>query len=124
VLIGRPRCPGLGARDRLAAALSIITTTSRGCRAQSRAGRLGRNDGAGGAAGVARGSLPAAPIWRGCCSSRPIGSRRRARPRTLVESRAETGAKSFDFPGAFTVTGGLSLLVYAIVDAVNVGWGA
>lgn len=27
-------------------------------------------------------------------------------------------------PGAVTVTGGLALLVYALVDAVNVGWGS
>ncbi len=45
-------------------------------------------------------------------------------PRTLVESRAEEGGKTFDFPGAFTVTAGLALLVYAVVDAVNVGWGS
>ena len=31
---------------------------------------------------------------------------------------------TFDFPGAITVTAGLSLLVYAIVDAVNAGWGS
>ena len=43
-------------------------------------------------------------------------------PRILLESRAEDGASTFDFPGAITVTAGLSLLVYAIVDAVNVGW--
>src|SRR4029077_19911665 len=45
-------------------------------------------------------------------------------PRVLVESRAEGGAKAFDFPGAVTVTAGLSLLVYAVVDAVNAGWGS
>ncbi len=27
-------------------------------------------------------------------------------------------------PGAVTVTAGLALLVYAVVDAVNVGWGS
>jgi predicted MFS family arabinose efflux permease len=32
--------------------------------------------------------------------------------------------RSFDLPGAVTVTAGLSLLVYALVDAVNIGWGA
>jgi predicted MFS family arabinose efflux permease len=41
-----------------------------------------------------------------------------------VESRAEDGAKTFDVPGAFTVTAGLALLVYAVVDAVNTGWGS
>src|SRR5262249_15985106 len=45
-------------------------------------------------------------------------------PRLLTESRAEDGATSFDFPGAVTVTAGLSLLVYAVVDAVNAGWGS
>lgn len=45
-------------------------------------------------------------------------------PRTLLESRAEDGTTTFDLPGAVTVTAGLSLLVYAIVDTVNVGWGS
>jgi MFS family permease len=43
-------------------------------------------------------------------------------PRFLAESRAQDGAKKFDLPGAVTVTAGLSLLVYAVVDTVNVGW--
>src|SRR6202012_5626488 len=42
----------------------------------------------------------------------------------LLESRREDAANSFDIPGAVTVTAGLALLVYAVVDAVNVGWGA
>jgi predicted MFS family arabinose efflux permease len=41
-----------------------------------------------------------------------------------MESRAEDGTKTFDFPGAITVTAGLALLVYAVVDAVNKGWGS
>ncbi len=45
-------------------------------------------------------------------------------PRTLRESRREQAGNSFDIPGAVAVTGGLALLVYAVVDAVNVGWGA
>jgi predicted MFS family arabinose efflux permease len=45
-------------------------------------------------------------------------------PRLLVESRAEVESRSFDVPGAVTVTAGLALLVYALVDAVNVGWGS
>ena len=45
-------------------------------------------------------------------------------PRFLPESRAEGGAKTFDLPGAVTVTAGLSLLVFAVVDAVNAGWGS
>ena len=43
----------------------------------------------------------------------------------LIESRARgRDGSTFDFPGAFTVTAGLALLVYAVVDAVNVGWGS
>ncbi len=45
-------------------------------------------------------------------------------PRVLHESRSTDGATTLDLPGAVTVTAGLSLLVYAIVDAVNSGWGS
>jgi len=45
-------------------------------------------------------------------------------PRTLAESRAGDGTTTFDLPGAVTVTAGLSLLVYTVVDTVNVGWGS
>jgi predicted MFS family arabinose efflux permease len=45
-------------------------------------------------------------------------------PGVLPESRREGADGSFDLAGAITVTGGLALLVYAVVDAVNVGWGA
>ncbi len=45
-------------------------------------------------------------------------------PRTLTESRAENTTHTFDLPGAVTVTAGLSLLVYAVVDTVNSGWGS
>ena len=45
-------------------------------------------------------------------------------PRLLLESRSEDGTEGFDIPGAVTVTAGLALLVYAVVDAVNVGWGS
>jgi EmrB/QacA subfamily drug resistance transporter len=45
-------------------------------------------------------------------------------PRLLVESHAQSENREFDIPGAVTVTAGLALLVYALVDAVNVGWGS
>jgi predicted MFS family arabinose efflux permease len=45
-------------------------------------------------------------------------------PRVLRESHAETETRDFDIPGAVTVTAGLALLVYALVEAVNIGWGA
>ena len=43
--------------------------------------------------------------------------------RLLPESR-ETGPRRYDVAGAVTITAGISLLVYALVDAVDVGWGA
>jgi len=41
----------------------------------------------------------------------------------LRESRNE-GPRHFDVAGAVTITAGLSLLVYALVDANNAGWGS
>ncbi|HYJ67744.1 MAG TPA: MFS transporter [Nocardioidaceae bacterium] len=43
-------------------------------------------------------------------------------PRLLRESRAEGMARTYDPAGATTITGALVLLVYAIVEAPDVGW--
>ena len=37
---------------------------------------------------------------------------------------ARPAPRHFDVAGAVTITAGLSLLVYALVDAVNAGWGS
>ena len=44
--------------------------------------------------------------------------------RSVPESRAELGHRSFDFAGALTVTAGLVVLVFAIVKAQTYGWGS
>jgi len=44
-------------------------------------------------------------------------------PRLVAESRVATGPR-FDLPGAITLTAGMSTLVYAFLNAANVGWGA
>jgi predicted MFS family arabinose efflux permease len=44
-------------------------------------------------------------------------------PRLLPESRNE-GHRHFDFAGAVSITAGLSLLVYTLVDAESAGWGS
>src|SRR5262249_17313160 len=44
--------------------------------------------------------------------------------RLIAESRVDTTRRSFDLPGAVTVTAGLSALVYALVRASAVGWGS
>src|SRR5262245_6823281 len=44
-------------------------------------------------------------------------------PLLLRESRATLASRSYDPAGALTITGALALLVYAIVEAPNTGWG-
>jgi EmrB/QacA subfamily drug resistance transporter len=119
---------GLGAAIVSPAALSIITTTfAEGAERNRALGIWGAVAGAGGAAGVLLGGILTSGLnWRWVLFVNvPIGIAAAAlAPRTLVESRSEDGASTFDLPGAVTVTAGLSLLVYAIVDAVNAGWGS
>jgi MFS family permease len=45
-------------------------------------------------------------------------------PRLIAESRAEGETRAFDVAGAVTVTAALSILVYALVDANDAGWGS
>src|SRR5436309_4210995 len=123
-LIAARAVQGLGAAIVSPAALSIITTTFADGPERNRAlGIWGAVAGAGGAAGVLLGGILTSGLsWRWVLFVNvPIGIAAAAlAPRTLVESRAENGARTFDLPGAVTVTAGLTLLVYAIVDAVNV----
>jgi EmrB/QacA subfamily drug resistance transporter len=119
---------GLGAAIVSPAALSIITTTfAEGAERNRALGIWGAVAGAGGAAGVLLGGILTSGLsWRWVLFVNvPIGIAAAAlAPRTLVESRSDNGATTLDLPGAVTVTAGLSLLVYAIVDAVNAGWGS
>jgi EmrB/QacA subfamily drug resistance transporter len=127
-LIAARAVQGLGAAIVSPAALSIITTTfAEGAERNRALGIWGAVAGAGGAAGVLLGGILTSGLsWRWVLFVNvPIGLAAAAlAPRTLRESRAEDGAKTFDFPGAITVTAGLALLVYAVVDAVNQGWGS
>jgi EmrB/QacA subfamily drug resistance transporter len=127
-LLAARAAQGLGAAIVSPAALSIITTTfAEGSERNRALGVWGAVVGAGGAAGVLLGGILTSGLnWRWVLFVNvPIGIAAAAlAPRTLVESRAEDGANTFDIPGAVAVTAGLSLLVYAIVDAVNVGWGS
>jgi EmrB/QacA subfamily drug resistance transporter len=127
-LIAARAVQGLGAAIVSPAALSIITTTFADGAERNRAlGIWGAVAGAGGAAGVLLGGILTSGLsWRWVLFVNvPIGIVAAAlAPRTLVESRAEDGASTFDLPGAVTVTAGLALLVYAVVEAVNSGWGS
>jgi Major Facilitator Superfamily len=45
-------------------------------------------------------------------------------PPLVAESRSESETRHFDAAGAVSVTAGLSVLVYALVDATEAGWGS
>jgi EmrB/QacA subfamily drug resistance transporter len=110
------------------AALSILTATfSDGAERNRALGIWGAVLGAGGSFGVLLGGVLVSGLsWRWVLFVNvPIGLAAAAlAPRLLLESRADNGANGFDLPGAVTVTAGLSLLVYAVVDAVTAGWGS
>jgi EmrB/QacA subfamily drug resistance transporter len=119
---------GMGAAIVSPAALSIITNTfAEGSERNRALGVWGAVAGAGGAAGVLLGGILTSGLsWRWVLFVNvPIGLVAAVlAPRTLAESTSEDGTEGFDIPGAVTVTAGLALLVYAVVEAVNVGWGS
>jgi len=127
-LIAARAVQGLGAAIVSPAALSIITTTFAEGEERNRAlGVWGAVAGAGGAAGVLLGGILTSGLsWRWVLFVNvPIGLLCTfLAPRILLESTAGAENRDFDIPGAVTVTAGLGLLVYALVDAVNVGWGS
>jgi EmrB/QacA subfamily drug resistance transporter len=127
-LIAARAIQGMGAAIVSPAALSILTTTfAEGAERNRALGVWGAVAGAGGAAGVLLGGILTSGLsWRWVLFVNvPIGiAAAFCAPRILAESRREDAGAGFDLPGAVTVTAGLGLLVYAVVDAANVGWGA
>jgi EmrB/QacA subfamily drug resistance transporter len=120
---------GLGAAIASPAALAIITTTFPEGQERNKAlGIWGAVAGAGGAAGVLLGGV--LTQWAGwewvLFVNVPIGAFIVWQaPRWLAESTlAEESDRTLDLPGAITVSAGTALLVFAMVDAVNVGWGS
>src|SRR5437773_2631335 len=118
---------GLGAALLSPAALSILTTTFREGRERNLAlGIWGAASGSGGAAGVLLGgALTSALNWSWIFFINvPVGIAVIAlSPILLRESRADLGHRRFDFGGAFSITTGLMLLVYALTRATQHGWG-
>jgi len=127
-LIAARAIQGMGAAIVSPAALSIITTTfSEGAERNRALGVWGSVAGAGGAAGVLLGGVLTSGLsWSWVLFVNvPIGVICvLLSPRLLLESRAEAKTRNFDIPGAVAVTAGLALLVYALVNAVNAGWGS
>jgi EmrB/QacA subfamily drug resistance transporter len=127
-LIAARAVQGLGAAILSPAALSIVTTTFRDGSERNRAlGVWGAVAGSGGAAGVLLGGVLTDGLgWQWVLwVNVPIGLIAAAiAPSLIAESRSEGERRHFDFAGAASVTAGLSLLVYALVDANNAGWGS
>ena len=124
-LIAARAVQGLGAALLSPAALSLVTVLfAEGAERNKAMGVWGAVAGSGGAAGVLLGGM--LTEWAGwewvLYVNVPIGiAAALLSPRLLPESRAE-GARHFDVAGAVSVTLGLSLLVYSLVNANQAGW--
>ena len=125
-LVAARAAEGLGAAMMAPAALSLILAMfPEGPERNKALGAFGAVTGAGGAIGVlAGGMLTTWLSWPWIFFvNLPIGALIVAGARPLLqESRADLGHRRFDLAGAVTVTGGLSLLVYAVVTASSNGW--
>ncbi len=127
-LIAARAAQGLGAAIISPAALSIVTTTFRdGAERNKALGAWGAVAGAGGAAGVLFGGILTDGLgwewvlWVNVPVALVVAA---LSPRLIAESRSESATRHFDAAGAVSVTAGLSILVYAIVDATDAGWGS
>jgi EmrB/QacA subfamily drug resistance transporter len=124
-LVAARAVQGLGAAILSPAALSLVTVLfAEGSERNKAMGVWGAVAGSGGAVGVLLGGI--LTEWAGwewvLFVNVPIGiAAAMMAPRLLPESRNE-GERHFDIAGAVTITAGLSLLVYALVDANDAGW--
>jgi hypothetical protein len=118
---------GVGAAIMTPTALSIISTTfPDGAERNKALGIWGALGGIGAtAAWLIGGPLVDGPGWEWIFFINiPLGLAALAlSPLLLRESRAPTASRSYDPGGALTSTGALVLLVYALVEAPDTGWG-
>jgi EmrB/QacA subfamily drug resistance transporter len=127
MLVAARLAQGLGAAMTIPAALSILTTTfSEGTDRHTALGAWGGMAGLASALGVFLGGvLSGGPGWRWVffvnlpmCALVLVGAFR-----LLSGVRTRSPMKNFDVVGAVLVTGGMLTLVYALVNAPDVGWG-
>src|SRR6476469_6588007 len=127
-LIAARAVQGLGGALLSPAALSIVATTFKdGAERNKALGIWGAVAGSGGAAGVLLGGVLTDGLgWEWVLwVNVPIGIAAAAIAPTLIaESRNEDEVRHFDLAGAFTITLGLSALVFALLDAEDAGWGS
>jgi EmrB/QacA subfamily drug resistance transporter len=127
MLVGARLVQGMGAALMIPSALSILTTTfTSGIDRHKALGAWGAMAGLGSAAGVFLGGvLSEGPGWRWVffvnlpvCVVVLVATFRLVRAEHGRASRA-----NFDAAGAVLVTAGMLLLVYALVEAPDIGWG-
>ena len=119
---------GLGAAIISPAALSIVTTTfTRGHRAQHGARRVGRRGRLRrrGRRAAGRHADRVGGLGVGAVRQRPDrAGRRHAGAAAAGREPRRASAPASTSPGAVSVTAGLAILVYALVDANHAGWGS
>jgi EmrB/QacA subfamily drug resistance transporter len=127
MLIASRAVQGLGGAIISPAALSIVMTSfEEGPERNKALGVWGALGGSGAAVGVlAGGVLTDYLSWRWIFFVNvPVGALvLLLTPRIVPESRRDTAERHYDALGAVLVSAGLALLVYAISEAPNVGWG-
>ena len=126
-LIAARAVQGAGAAMLAPAALGLVTAIFREGPERNKAlGIWGAVAGSGAAAGVLLGGVLTNGLnWRWVLFVNvPVGILAAIiAPRLLSESRAPQAKRSFDSAGALSVSLGLTILVYALIEAQRVGWG-
>ncbi len=128
MLIASRAAQGLGAALLSPSALAIVTSIFAEGKERNKAlGVWGAVAGAGGAVGVLLGGILTEYLswrWVFLVNVPVVLLVLPLVVRIVPESLKGEGHRDFDIPGAVTITAGLSLLVYALVNAAEVGWGS
>ena len=126
-LIASRAVQGVGAAILAPAALALVTAIfSEGAERNKALGIWGAVAGSGAAAGVLLGGVLTSGLnWRWVLFVNvPVAIvAALIAPRLLSESRAQPSKRSFDLAGAISVSAGLAVLVYSLIEAQKVGWG-
>jgi EmrB/QacA subfamily drug resistance transporter len=127
-LIAARAAQGLGAAIIAPSALSIITILFQdGAERNKALGAWGAVAGSAGAAGVLLGGILTDGLgWEWVLwVNVPVSLIALAfTPGLIPESRSDSETRHFDAAGALSVTAGLSVLAYALLDASSAGWGS
>jgi EmrB/QacA subfamily drug resistance transporter len=127
-LIAARAAQGLGAAIVSPSALSIVTSLFKdGAERNKALGAWGAVAGSAGAAGVLLGGILTDGLgWEWVLwVNVPVAAIALAfTPGLIPESRSESVTRHYDAAGAVSITAGLSLLAYALLDASNSGWGS